>query len=163
MPGICRPADEAGERPVGDRADGGDVTAQQDRRQRLDLGDERQQARYGPGGIEAVVPVQQDDRHGPPGGPDLLDEVRKPLPEPPGLEGQDHQRGVVDRGPALQRLAERGPVVVPDPRRVGEDERDTRGLLARQPFVVVKQRAGIGGGRAAVRCRIDQDPGCPRG
>ena len=48
MPGICRPADEAGERPVGDRADGGDVTAQQDRRQRLDLGDERQQARYGP-------------------------------------------------------------------------------------------------------------------
>src|SRR6185437_5719284 len=70
VPTIRRPAYETGQRLMSNRTDSGD---------------ERQEARYRSLDVEAVVLVQQDDRHRPPGRPDLLDETGKPFPEPPRL------------------------------------------------------------------------------
>src|SRR5437762_6695042 len=62
VPAIRRPAYETGERLMSNRTDSGDVAAQQDHRQGLDGGYERQEARYRSLDVEGVVPVQQDDR-----------------------------------------------------------------------------------------------------
>ena len=99
VPSIRRPAHEAGERPMSNRADGGNVTAQQNNRQRFNVGYQLHQAHHGPGGIEAVVPVEQDDRDRTARLPHLSGERRKPLPEPPRFDGQDRQRGLVDGRP----------------------------------------------------------------
>ena len=90
---------------------------------------------------------------------DLFDEAGKPFPEPPRFTGQDHQGGFVDGVPPGQRLLEFRNVVVPDPGRIGEDERHARRPLAHQPVVVVEERFRLGSGLRGIRGRIDQDPG----
>jgi len=163
VPTIRRPAYETGERLMSNRTDSGDVTAQQNHRQGPDGGYERQETRYRSLDVEAVVPVQQDDRHRPPGRPDLLDETGKPFPEPPRLNRQDHQGGFVDRVPPRQRFPERRLVLVPDSGRVGENERHPGRLLAHQPVVVVEERFRLGSALRDIHSRIDQDPGYLRG
>lgn len=159
VPAIRRPADETGERLMSNRTYRRNVAAQQDHWQGLDGGYELQEARHRSLCVEAVIPVQQDDCHRPPGRPDLLDETGQPFPEPPGLNGQDHQGGFVDRVPPRQRFPECRYVPVPDPGRVGENERHACRLLAHQPVVVVEERFRLGSGLRDIHGRIDQDPG----
>lgn len=64
---------------MSNRAYGGDVTAQEDHRQRRDIGNETEEARDGSCRVETVEPVQQDDRHRTTGGLHLLGEARKPV------------------------------------------------------------------------------------
>jgi hypothetical protein len=58
VPAICRPAYESGERLISNRADSGDVAAQQNHGQRLYGGYELQEARYRSGDVEAVIPLR---------------------------------------------------------------------------------------------------------
>ena len=142
----------------------GDVAAQQDHGQRPDGGYELQEARYRSLFIEAVVPVQQDERYRPAGRPDLFDETGKPFPEPPRFKGQHHQGGFVDRVPPGQRFLEFRYVVVPDPGCVGKDERHACRSLAYQPVViVVEERSRLDFGLRGIHGRIDQDPAHFRG
>ena len=162
VPAICRPAYETSERLMSNRADSGDVAAQQHHGQRPDGRYELQEARYRSLEVEAVIPVQQDECHRPTGRTDLFDETGKPFPEPPRFKGQDHQGGFVDGIPPCQRLLEFRYVVIPDPGRVGEDERHACRPLAHQPVVVVEERVRFSLALRGICSRIDQDPGYVR-
>jgi hypothetical protein len=65
---------------MSNRANGGNVAAQQNHRQRRDGSDKRQEPGDGSGMVKPVELVQQDDRHRPASGPYLLGKPRKPMP-----------------------------------------------------------------------------------